>query len=73
MKDKEHAPKEGQRKAQVKELNKMEESNVPNMEFKAMLIRILMELKGRMDKFSENFNKETVSIKKEHRALAGVA
>ena len=39
-------------------LNKMEVSNLPEIEFKKMIIRMLK-------KHSENFNKEIVSIKKD--------
>ena len=45
-----------------KELNKMEESNLPDTEFKWMVIRMLKELRGRIGKLSENLNKEIISI-----------
>lgn len=38
-------------------VNKMEISNLPDRKFKVMIIKILTEL-GRMDKYTENFNKE---------------
>ena len=47
-----------QYKAPEKELNKMEMSNLPNAEFKTMVIRMFNELRGRVEKLSENFNKE---------------
>ena len=36
----------------------MELSNLTDVEFKTLVIKILNELLGRVDKFSENFNKE---------------
>ena len=54
-----------QNKAPEKELNKMETSNLPNAGFKTLLIRILNELKGRVDELSENFNKEIENMKME--------
>ena len=47
-----------------KELNKMEASNLPDAEFKTLVIRMLIEIRGGIDHLSENFNKEIVSIKK---------
>ena len=47
-------------KTPEKELNKMETSNLLDAEFETLAIRMLSELRGRVDAFSENFN----SIKK---------
>lgn len=47
-----------------KELNKMEASNLPDAAFKVMVIRMLNELRGRVDGISETFNKEIGSLKK---------
>ena len=47
------------------ELNKMETSNLPNSEFKALVIRMLNELRGRVDELRENFNR----IKKGHETI----
>ena len=47
-----------QNKAPEKELNKMETSNVPDAEFKTLIIRMLSDLKGRIEELSEKFNKE---------------
>ena len=52
-----------QEKALEKELNKMEISNLLDMEFKTLAIRMLSELTGRIDQLNENFNKETGNIK----------
>ena len=52
-----------QEKALEKELNKMEISNLLDMEFKTLVIRMLNELTGRIDQLNENFNKETGNIK----------
>ena len=36
----------------------MESSNLMDAEFKTLIIKMLNELLGSVDKFSENFNKE---------------
>ena len=41
----------------------MEISNLPNKEFKVMIIKILTELR-RMNEYSENFNQKLENIKK---------
>ena len=43
-------------------VNKMEISNLPDRKFKVMIIKILTEL-GRMDKYTENFNKKKIFFK----------
>ena len=43
----------------------MEASNLPETEFKRMVIKMLNKLRGRMDEHNENLNRETVSIKKD--------
>ena len=53
-----------QDKSSEKELNKTEINNVPEREYKLMVIRRCTELGRRMDEHSENFNKELESIKK---------
>ena len=45
-----------QNKAPEKELNKMEMSNLPDAEFKMLIIWMLNELRERVDELSENFN-----------------
>ena len=45
-------------------LNEMEASNLPETEFKIMVIRMLNELRRRMDEHNENLNREIVSMKK---------
>ena len=47
-----------QEKSPEKELNIIKTSNLPDTEVKTMVIRML-------NKLSENFNKETASIKKD--------
>ena len=46
-----------------KELNKIEMKNLPDKEYKIMVIRILTELRRR-NEHSENFNKKLENIKK---------
>ena len=43
----------------------METSNLTGVEFKTLVIKILNELLGSVDKFSDNFNKEIKNIKLE--------
>ena len=58
--------------SQMKELNKtpgkksiqMETSNLSALKFKTVVIRMLNELRGRIDQFSQNFNKNIENIKK---------
>ena len=44
-------------KAPEKELNKMEMSNLTDAEFQTLVIRMLSELRGRVEELSENFKK----------------
>lgn len=46
-------------KTPEKEPNELEASNIPDREFKTLVMRMLKELSG-------NFNKETISIKRGH-------
>ena len=41
----------------------METSNLSDAEFKILIIKMLNELRGRIDRFSQNFNKEIGNIK----------
>ena len=43
----------------------MESSNLTDAEFKTVVIKTLNELRGSVDEFSENFNKELKTIKME--------
>ena len=54
-----------QEKFLEKELNEIEATKIPNAEFRTMVIRMLKNPRGRMDDFSENLNKEIVSMKKD--------
>ena len=44
-------------------LKKIEMSNLPDAEFKILVLRMLKELKERVDELKENFNKEIENIK----------
>ena len=46
-----------QDKTPEKELNKMETSKLQDAELKTLVVRMLNELRGRVDELSENFNK----------------
>ena len=54
-----------QNKTPEKERNKMETSNLPDAEFKTLIVRMLNELRGRTDEVSEHFSKEIGNIKME--------
>lgn len=47
-----------------RDLNDMKISNLPDKEFKAVVIKMLNKLRKRMDENSENFNKEVKDIRK---------
>lgn len=53
-----------QNKTPEKKLNEMETSNMPDKEFKTMILKMLNELE-RIDELIESFNKEIENIKKE--------
>ena len=46
-----------EQKTEISEKEKVEISNLPNKEFKVMVIKMLHKLRG-MDKHSENLNRE---------------
>ena len=52
--------KKEQEKTSEKELNKVETGNLPNKEFKVMIIKLPNELWRRMDGHSKKFNKEKI-------------
>lgn len=43
-----------------KDFNNMQISNLPNKELKVMVIKMLTQLRRRIDEHSENFNRETI-------------
>ena len=45
---------------QMKEVNNVEISNLPNKEFKVKITKMLNQLSKRMDEHSEKFNKEKI-------------
>ena len=45
----------------------METNNLPDSEFKTLVIRMLSELRGRVDEISENFKKGIEDIKKKQK------
>lgn len=52
-----------QNKAPETNLNEMEINNLPDEEFKVMVIKLLTYLGKRMGKHRENFNKEIENIR----------
>ena len=53
-----------QDKTSEKELNKMEISNLPDIEFAVTVIKMLTKFRRGMDEHSEIFNKETENVRK---------
>ena len=53
-----------QEKSPEKNLNAMEATKLPDAEFKTMVIKILMELRERMEESSENLNKVIIKLKR---------
>ena len=49
----------------------MEISNLLDADFKTLVIRMLNELRGRVDTLSENFNKDTENMKMEIKNIKG--
>lgn len=58
-----------QGKTSKKVLNETKISDLPDQEFKIMVINMLMELRRRMDEPSDNFNTETENFKKYQREI----
>lgn len=50
--------KEQGKKTATQKTNEREINNLPNKEFKTLLMRMLTELGKRIDEYSQNFNKE---------------
>lgn len=53
----------GENKTSDKGLNEMDTANLLDEEFKVTVIKMLTGLESRMDKLSENFNKQMENIK----------
>lgn len=51
-------------KASEKNLNEMEVSNLPNKQFKAMILKMLTESGRGMDAHNKNFNKKMKNVRK---------
>ena len=54
-----------QNKTPEKELKKMETNNLSDARFKTLVIRMLKELRRRVEELSENINKEIINAKME--------
>ena len=54
-----------QNKTLKKELNQIETGNLLDAKFKTQVIRMLNELRRRVDELNENFNKEIGNVKME--------
>lgn len=52
-------------KKELKDIDEMEETQIPAAEFKIMVIRILKDHRGRTDDLTEKLKKEIVSVKKD--------
>ena len=53
-----------QNKTSGKKFNEMDISNLPDKEFKVMVTKMLTKLGRRMNKYSENVNKEKENTRK---------
>ena len=53
-----------QEKTPENKLKEVQASNLPETEFKIMVIRMLNELIGRINEHNENLNREIVNIKR---------
>ena len=62
---KKYALNKEQTKSPEKELNETEATKILDAEFKIMIVRMLKDVRERMDDLSQNLNKETVNIKKD--------
>ena len=49
----------------------MESSNLTDAEFKTLVVKMFNELMGRVDEFSENFNKEIKNTKMDMEIIKG--
>ena len=47
----------------------MKATKIPDTEFKTVVIRLLKDLRGRMDDLRENLNKDILSIRKDIRTI----
>ena len=63
---KEYSPNEKQSKTPEK--NEIETSSLSHKKFKILVIKMLNKLRRRIDKLSENFNKEIENIKQSSRS-----
>ena len=52
--------KKKKKKPTERELGKMVISNLPDEDFKVVVIKMLAELRRKIDKHSENFNREKI-------------
>ena len=61
-----------QNKTTEEELSKVKISNLPNKEFKIMMIEMFDELRRRIDEHNENFNKKVENVKKNQTELKNI-
>jgi len=58
-----------QKETSEKELNKMEIINLPDKEFKVMVLKIFMGFERKVDELSEYFKKDIENVKKKQSKL----
>ena len=58
-----------QDKSSEQELNETERNNLPDKEYKLIVIKVLTDLGRRIDECSENFNKELENMEKNQSEL----
>lgn len=56
----EYVPTKEKDKTSEKELKKMKISSLPDKEYSVIVIKMLTELRGRVDEHHENFKKEKI-------------
>ena len=61
--------KKKQDKTTAKDLSEIEINNIPDKEFKVIIIKILTGLEKKVEDFSETLNKEKYNIKKRDEEL----
>ena len=54
----------GQDKTPEKQLNEVETDNLPEKEFRTMIVKMIQDLRNRMEKMQEMFTKDLEELKK---------
>ena len=57
----------GEEKTPEKQLNEVEMGNLPEKEFRIMIVKMIQDLGKRMEKMQEMFTRDTEELKNKHR------